>query len=328
MTREQPAVLHVNDCASTAASLIRAGHERGRPWELLPLPDFRRAGEPASALLRRGPGLALWTGRLLRRGRAADVLHIHYGSVGRLARLVRRPYVLHLHGTDIRTQYDEPRWHDVIHRAVVGAGAVFFSTPDLAERTRAVRPDAVHLPVPVDLPALPPWRPDLERPRVVFASRWDVSKGVDVQLRLADGLVRALHGRAEVVGLDWGDRAREAATIGVRLLPRQPRQGYLDLLAGAAVVVGQSAGILAASELEAMAIGAPVAMVFDRQLYAEAPPPVLTGSPDDVVEEVAAVLDDPADVAHRLDGAAWVRARHDPRSWVDPLTEVYRRLAS
>jgi len=131
----------------------------------------------------------------------------------------------------------------------------------------------------------------------------------------------------EVVGLDWGPDAAEAARRGVRLVPRLDHAAYLRLLAGAGAVVGQAAGILSASELEAMGTGAPLVVPVELPLYAASAPPVVGGSVDGAVEAVVELLSGglPHD-PERVRG--WVRDTHGTARGVDTVAAVYRRVVA
>jgi hypothetical protein len=323
-------VLHVNDCAFTAAGLVREASGRGLPWSLMPLAASGRTWSgPVAQVRRAGLGVA-WLSRLAVRASRVDLLHVHFATVYQHSRLVPRRYVLHCHGSDVRTlQYDD-RYTATIRRALSSAAGVFYSTPDLAQHTLWHRPDAVYLPVPIDTAALPGWAPPSGPPQVLFASRWDDSKGLGAQLAIATGIVDATSGTgAEVVGLDWGPAAGAARVAGVRLLPRRDHAGYLRLLASAQVVVGQSSGILAASELEALGIGVPLLMTADHGLYGEAPPPVLdsaTSTPDDVVQAAVEALADPVATAQQQGGPGWVARHHGVAQGVDRVLKLYRSL--
>ena len=323
--------LHVNDCAFTAKHLIAEAHRRGLPWSYLPIAgDGRDWAGPVGQSQRAVLGAA-WLARLAAKATTADLLHVHSGGVVQHTRLVPRRFVVHLHGTDIRTLQYDAQWQATIDRALEGALHVFYSTPDLAEHTLPRRPDATYLPVPIDVASLPAPVPAPGRPLVVFASRWESVKGLEAQLATAQEMVRALHGRARVVGLDWGPAAARAAEVGVELVPRRAHSSYLRLLAGATVVVGQAGGILSASELEAIGIGVPVVLPVPLPLYPsseiESAPPVLGGSPGQAVEAVAAILDGTL----QPDGErarAWVVDHHSPAGGVDRLLGVYDALAA
>jgi hypothetical protein len=326
-----PRVLHVNDCAFTAANLVHEANGRGLPWAMTPLAASGQTWAGPVAKVRRAALGAAWLSRLAARAARVDLLHVHFATVYQHTRLVPRRFVLHCHGSDVRTLQYDPRYTATIHRALARAERVFYSTPDLAEHTLPHRPDAVYLPVPIDTAALPTWAPTTGPPQVLFSSRWDDSKGLAAQLAIAAGLVKATKGTdAEVVGLDWGPAAAAARDVGVRLLPRRDHTEYLRLLATAHVVVGQSSGILAASELEALGIGAPLLMTADHALYGDATPPVLDAAmtgPDDVVQAAALALADPAATAQTQQGPAWVRQRHGVGPAVDRVLELYRTLA-
>jgi hypothetical protein len=316
-------VVHVNDCASTAAQLIGEAARRGMHWDLLPLatPDPPLAG-PAG-LVRKGALGARWLARLALEARSHDLVHVHSAGVLRHARWATRRYVLHCHGTDVRSQQYDPRWSGPIRSGLMMAEAVFYSTPDLAEHVRQHRPDALYLPVPIDTAQLPDWAPRPGRPLVLFASRWGPDKGGGEQLDVAEALVHAVGERADVAGLDWGPLAADAGRRGVALLPRTDRGGFLRLLASAHVVVGQSAGILAASELEALGTGAPVVMPVDLPLYSGTGLPVLGGrGVGAVVDAVDRLLSEPA-VHDPAAGRAFVERVHGVSGALDRVLDTY-----
>lgn len=348
-------VLHVNDAAFTTANLLREAGRRGLPWHYLPIAVSDPAWRGVSGTVRRaGRGLR-WEARLARRAASSDLLHVHVASVVRHTGWVPRPYVLHLHGTDIRTHQYLPEHAGLIRRAVERAAAVLYSTPDLAEHVRW-RPDATLMPVPIDVAALPPWRPD-SRPTVVFASRWESVKGLAVQLAVADA-IRRRSPEVRLLGIDWGSGAAQARAHGVELVPRLSHAAFLDLLATAHVVVGQPTGMLAASELEAVGIGVPVVAPLEPGWYLPvdvAVPPVLGGlavgrshhlpaqdpgrtggstpaigdmeALAEVISEAAlTALADPRATSARLDGPRWLEREHGTARAVDQLVDLYGSL--
>lgn len=320
-----PSVLHVNDAAFTAQRMIAEARRRGDTWHYLrkAAPDQEWRGLTGRA--RRVAIGGLWVVRLRRLARHHDIVHVHSASTLAHSRLGARRYIVHCHGTDVRTaQYDPPRAAS-IRSGLREAEAVFYSTPDLAEHVLPHRPDAIYLPVPIDVDNVEKWSPAQGKPQVVFASRWSPDKDSTTQLALARALVDAIGDRADVVGLDWGQDAAEAAALGVSLVRRGDHRAYLRLLAGARVVVGQSAGILAASELEALATGAPLVVPVSLPLYAATPPPVLGGSVSEAVEAVIGLLDGScphdSEVTRR-----WVRDEHGVERAVDTVSETYRAV--
>ncbi|GAA1440423.1 hypothetical protein [Leifsonia poae] len=328
---EHPRVTHFNDCAFVGRALVGAAARAGLTWKYV----GPEAVRPAAGF-RGGSHLPGELPYILRHERVAltsDVVHVHYAtSVPLLQKpyIPKRPYVLHLHGTDIRRQWKAPETHDLIQRAIDGASAVYYPNLDTAEAATTARPDAVHMPIIVDTGILPAWRPSSESgsPTVLFVSRWDDSKGVENQLAVAHALRAALPQDARLLGLDWGPGAPAAAEAGVELVPRRSHDRFLDLIAGADVAVAQSSGVLATSELEAMAIGPAVLVPVPSIADDGDPAPVLTGTVDEVVEQTMDVLRDPRAASVALGGRAWVEKKHTGDRWVAELERVYRAAAT
>lgn len=320
-----PRVLHLNDCAFVGQNIIAAAARAGYDWRMLsaPWPKLRpgetkpRASAEASALVRR------WTAQF-----RAEVVHVHYGRTARLVYLPfmpPRPYVLHLHGTDIRTLWKDPAHHARIQTAVDRAQHVFYTTRDLEGNATQARADAEYMPVFVDPAALPQWRPGGTGRRVVFASRWDPVKGADEMIRLAARLRAALPPEVELVGLDWGESAQDARAAGVRLVPKMGHREYLGFLAGCDVAIGQTNTVLGVSEIEAMGIGLPLAGMGSHLPGPDGGDvPLLGGSLEDVVEQVVDAVADPRAAADRLGSQDWVAREHTADSYVSRLLEVYR----
>jgi len=315
-------VLYVNDAAFTGQRILQRAARDGRPWRFFPRAVADPAWSGPVGRLRFAARGAAWLARLAVAAGQVDLLHIHSGAMLKHTRLVPKPFVLHLHGTDIRTLQYDPAWRASILWGVRRARAVLYSTPDLAEHILPHRPDAIYLPVPVSLSALPA-RAEVAERRVFFCSRWEEVKGLDQQLRIARALVQALPAGYEVTGLDWGPGAAQARAAGVRLVPRMPHDDYLAFMAGSAAVVGQSAGILSSSELEALGIGVPVYQALGPGYYPDAPP----------VGGGAAAWGNPAAVADALlaDLSAGVSAAEAGREWIARTHETelaYQRLVA
>lgn len=326
---DDPAVLHFNDCASVGQALVTEAGRQGHHWAYAAPDVVRPTRTSAKPWVARAQFLPYVVRRRLLLARA-DVVHVHYATSARLLRergMPRRPYVLHLHGSDIRSQWRDPAFHDEVQRAVDEAAHVYFANLDTTEQARTARGDAEYLPILIDLELLPAWQGSGSgAPRVLFVSRWDDVKGADANIELARELRRALP-TAELLGLEWGAMAGAARDAGVRLLPRVSRPEFLRLLAGADVAVGQARPVLATSELEAMAIGLPTAALGSRLPRPDdgTTPPVMEGDVEDVVGGIRQALTDPPATAARLGGRDWVRARHVATPWVPRLLEVYRR---
>lgn len=326
--------MHFNDCANVGRAIVTEAARQGFAWDYLPPERVRPAAVSANPWAARAQYLPYVVRRWLHL-RRAQVVHVHYATSARLVRergIPTRPYVLHLHGTDIREQWQDPAYHDEIQRAIDGAAHVYYANLDTAEAAVSARQDAEYLPILLDLDLLPTRHEPLPSnpgsgaaARILFVSRWDDVKGADANIELARELTAALPD-AKLLGLDWGPKAGAAAAAGVHLMPRLTRPAFLELIAAATVSVGQARPVLATSELEAMAIGVPTAALGARLPRPDdgSTPPVIEGDLEEVVSGIRQAVLDPSGTAAALGGAAWVRSRHVATPWVPRLLEVYR----
>lgn len=316
--------LHVHDAAGVGKDIITTAHEMGLRWNQIPIPryfNWRWPGPLQHVLVR--SRRAAWDAELAMRSALVDVVHVHTGGLSPHARWFRNPWVLHLHGTDIRTRQYEAAWKEKIQFGLQNANHIVFSTPDLAEHLQTSSQKSSYLPLTVRLEELPPWRP--VRNRVIFASRWDDVKGANEQMEIAESLATQ-DPSLELVGLDWGERAPEAASAGIRLVPRMNQAEYLLWLASGSAVVGQVTRILSLSELQALAIGVPLISSFDQSFY-----PELTklSSNNTVGSHVAAVrkaLDEPTRTARLQNGKRYVLDQHNPVAGLKKLIRIYESI--
>lgn len=327
----EPKVLQFNDCAFVARSMVSAAQRAGLEWDYLP-PELVRpmTAAPNNALLAKVRFVPFVARRMLRL-RQAEIVHVHYGTSVRLIKeraMPQRPYVLTLHGTDIRKQWKDPQFHGEIQRAVDGAAHVFYANTDNQADATSARPDAEFLPSLVDAARLPRWQP-AERPQVMFISRWDDDKGVGRQLSLAGELAKALAGKADLVGLNWGPGAVQAEALGVRLLEKMPQEAYHQQLGRSVVGIGQASNYFSTSEFEALCMGLPVAALGARLPRPDdgTTPPVMEGEISDVVQQVVDAVSDPVAASARLAGRDWALPRYSADNYVSRLQELYRRVA-
>jgi glycosyltransferase involved in cell wall biosynthesis len=313
---DQIRVTQLFDCADVGKTIVKAGVSHGKPWKIIQGPWTRGGTKTAYYRFRLEqaaayPRTQLW--------------HVNMGGRAKWARgMFSRPYVLTLHGTDIRENYWQDQHHAVMKGDIDGAGHVWYMTPDVREKAESVRPDAEYFPIPVEPNELPAWNP-ASRPRVFFPSRWDASKGGDALLKTAADVVAAVGQKdVDIVGLDWGDRAAEAAGLGVTLLPRMPKDRFLLEMASAHVAVGQVAGILATSELEALGIGVPVVVADPVPGYPDDLATVSVARAD-VGQAVLESLQDPRALSRRLDGPSYVRRNHSAEVMLPRLEAGYAK---
>lgn len=316
--------LHVHDAAGVGADLVQTASEMGLSWRQVPIPSYYswRWPGPLQHMLVRGRRFT-WDAELAVRSGYFDVVHVHTGGLAPHARWLRSPWVLHLHGTDIRTRQYEPTWKEKIEFGLQHADRIVFSTPDLGEHLERFWHKTSYLPLTVRSDTLPQWTP--VRGRVIFASRWDDVKGASEQIEIARQL-HASNPLLELLGLNWGQRAFEAAAAGVRLVPRMNQIDYIRWLASGSVVVGQASRILSLSEMQALGIGAPLISSFDQSFY-----PLLRrlNVREDLGSCVAAIqdaLDDPVRAARAQEGQRYIADNHDPRVGVEKLLGIYRSI--
>ncbi len=304
------------DCADVGKNFVRQAKREGLPWNIVQGPWTR--GGSRAAYYRFLLDMAVTYPR-------TELWHVNMGGRAKWARgRFARPYALTLHGTDIRENYWQEQHHAAIKSDIDGAGHVWYATPDNREKAEQARPDAEYMPIPVDMEELPQWAP-ADKPRVFFPSRWDASKGGDAWVQTASDVVDSLKGMdVDIVGLDWGDRAPEVAAMGVQLLPKMPKAEFLLEMARAHVTVGQIAGILATSELEAMGMGIPTIFADQDPGY---PADVATVSVTraEVGDAVRESLEDPVKLSKELDSTGYVQRTHSPAVLLPRLIAGYNK---
>lgn len=299
-------------------------NETGLGWSTTDIPWYYRktwSGPLKHPALRTRP--VLWDGSLALKAMQTDVVHLHTGGLSPHMRWVRRPWILHLHGSDVRSrQYDG--WADRLRFGAEHAAAILYATPDLLPHVRNLNPgsDISYFPIPVRLDRAPRWTPIPNR--VIFSSRWEEVKGGEAQLDVARRL-RSECPKAELLGLDWGQDAEAARAAGVKLVPKMPYSDYKAWLGSAAVVVGQMTSILATSELEALSIGVPLVSSASSEFY---PDLVLLSdqTPIGVARAAARLLANPQKGCRQQAGRKFIEEHHDVKVGVRTLLELYGKV--
>lgn len=329
-------VVHINDVARIGTLLVKQAQQVGLDWQLYDIARTDPNWSARTRLMRKAARGLAWEAGLARRALTADLLDVHGGNVPRHTSWVPKPYVLHLHGSDVRTVRLQPEQGKVIDRAIARAQQVYYTTPDLAECTLPLRADAQLQPIIVDVEAVPFNSQPPAQTKVIFPSRWGPEKGGELQIEVAVALRRALGPDVLFEGLNWGpNAARVARAAQVELRPKMSYQNYLQWLSTATVSVGQSTGIMGVSELEAIATGAPLVMALNPAWYDGTHPsmidvPVQVGIcpkaqwVEGIVEQVRNVLANPC----RVDARAWLQQQHGPAVAVERLQESYLQLGS
>lgn len=332
---DYPRVLHLGDPAHTATLLTLAAHASRRNWRVLQLEKPPQAGSQLTRTLQRAVRGLAWEARLLGAKTMRPRVHLHSAMALPHAGWALGDYALHLHGTDIRSRRYEQQFSQRIFQAVSRAHTVFYSTPDLAEHILDWRPEARLVPVPVRLesPLVPNPLSSLNVTKYVFfVSRFEAVKGGETQIAAAKALRSVLPDSITLVGLDWGDPdlRRQACEAGVRLIPRQSPQVYRQIIRDAAACIGQTAGILSASELESLVENVPLVVPLNPDWYAAdhpslRKPPVLggtslaAGDSDRIAQLVEEAIETPRPITR-----PWVQQYHSPEAAFAEVIRGYR----
>ncbi|MDD7385351.1 MAG: hypothetical protein SPI12_00515 [Actinomycetaceae bacterium] len=327
-------VLHLGNPASTATLLSVAARHTGRSWKVLPLattPHIHMVDPVLQRIARAARG-AIWEAQFAAHKITRPKIHLHSAMATPHVGWALGDYALHLHGTDIRTRLYEESYHQRIVDAVTHARVVFYSTPDLAQHALPIRKDAILAPVPVTMKRTRAKNPlGSGRTYVFFTSRWEDVKGGYTQLEAARALRSLLPAHVELIGLDWGPLAAEAWQVGIQLVPKQPYPSFRALVRDAQLCIGQTAGIMSASELDALAEGTPIVAPLNPQWYAADHPslhnvPVLGGTNLDgrdaegIAHLAAEHLGEPLPAA----ASSWLKANHSPEACLDIVLGGYR----
>lgn len=316
-------VLHIGDISGTSGAVIEIANRKGLDWSLHPVPPGRSSNFAIVGVRRL---LDLLRTRLDRQRH--DILHINYGVSGYYG-WFRKGVVLHLHGTDVRQDLHSAVLGPVVKYSIRSADIVLYSTPDMAADVRAIRPDAVWFPAPLQPAAeseLAPSHPRDGR-RIFFSSRWDDSKGAHEMIQLA-AKIKAVRPELQLSGIDWGRHASKAADSGVRLLPRLGSQDFRQQLADADVIVGQLAfGVLGLSDLEAMVQGRPLVAKFTAAEAYGSEAPIANTSAREPLDLVLDLLEDPVG-ARELGRAArrWALEHHSASASQRRLEQLYEAV--
>ncbi|MEO8468047.1 MAG: glycosyltransferase [Chloroflexota bacterium] len=308
-------VVQIGDVAAVAPALADALRDRA---EVISIPLAQRGSHRGGAIkLLLGPLRVIDAAKVARVARAMhpDIVHVHWVPNGIVGLMVRTPWVLHVHGSDIRDLGLLRR--SPFHVLIRAASRVVYSTPDLARWVLPLRPDADYLPTPIAIRASMPDR-DWD---VLVASRGAASKGSAVAAAAVELLLEQ-DPRLRIAAVDGPDFNARAVR-----LPFVSKAAFVERLARSRVVMGQfRVPALGISELEAMSVARPVVTNVDLTFYKDPPPVVVATSPQAAAVGVRRLLDAPAEAdALGLAGQRWVRAHYSPDSVGSEVLAIYRR---
>lgn len=315
-------ILHLGNVANTGFNMVGAARQSGRNWALREIPAAPSIKSPRAWLSRASDALRYATDVPL-----PDLAHVHYGPNGYYGELKRAPFVLHLHGSDVRVDLHRPLLGDLERRGLEKASAVLVATPDLLPLVSSLRPDVQWLPncLPV---AAARMVPEIQAEQtgdacVFFSARWDDSKG---GLGLVEAAAKLVSDGVTVLGVDWGAYAPQAREVGVRLLPKMSPHQFRNVMQKSSVVVGQfGPPVLSISDLEALASGTPLVAHLTSESVEY--PPAVKSEVGQIQDHVNELLADRS-VARRVaeESMAWVLEERSPENTVSALERVYANV--
>lgn len=314
----------VHDIAGVAkvqAELLRgAGHE----VDMIALAEVGASWQWPAKALAIPVRLSLYAPAISRlRTTEYDVIHIHWLSQGIVGLLSGRPFFAQAHGSDLHVNLGNPLLRRLTRSVLETAKAVFYVTPNLPAYVPAYGNKLRYLPNPIFVEEAAETPPTSVR-RVVIFTRLAEVKGVAKIFPAVD----RLHS-VEVTAIEWGPLATEYAQRyggSVRFVRPVPHDEVRAFLGQFDLVIGQmNQGSLGLSELEAMAAGRPVITGIDWSLYPEDPPPVIAAaSADEIVEAVARLGGDAAELARlSRQGREWVQRVHGYARHLQLLESAY-----
>jgi len=261
-----------------------------------------------------------------------DIVHIHWASYGALGLVSRVPYIVECHGDDVRNRIEHPFFRPLLSAILCRAAAVVCITPDLLPIVRAVRPDVIFLPAPIDTEQFAPPEKIQHHPwTILLFARLDPEKGADIAARGIACFV-ARHPGVRVQLLDWGPlKTRYRRLYGDRFefIPPVAPQEVQRLICSANVVVGQFAlGAIGLSELQAMSCARPVIASFRYPLSYSSPPPLCQAqTPEEVDEHLENLFQSPREASVIGQRArAWIIEHHEKRILAARLENLYQTI--
>lgn len=103
----------------------------------------------------------------------ADIYHCNYGLQNAfLTSILKNLDVLHCHGSEIRWMIDSKKYGWIVKYALRHANTVLYATPDLADKVKYYREDAIYLPTPIDINRFTAKDVYLPKPKALYFKQW------------------------------------------------------------------------------------------------------------------------------------------------------------
>lgn len=325
-------VLHFHDQSEVAKNLVRFGRKLGHSWYRIPrYPEYKNFYQikyfygVSSEIIARG--LA---------GASNAFLHIHGGHLTAMLRRTKLPYVLHIHGSEVRnftktgqTTFD---CNNETARAIEKALFVFYSTPDLKPFVEELRQDSIWLPNLLSEKIFQINKNTSSHKReftfdIFWPHSWSNSKGAFQFMELISQIESRLGRKLKVAGIKFGEYQEMAMRAGFHLFPPASRPVFWRYNNVARLTVGQATGIIAVSDLEAM-VASNAFFPFPLEKYTQETYFQLSGyvGPEDInamLENILIFLESGATSSQDLKSILSV---HDYKYVIPLLADSYSKL--
>jgi len=260
-----------------------------------------------------------------------DVIHIHYALYGGLFGIfLDRPFFLHCHGTDIRSNLQRPVLRLITLLGLKKAKKVFYSTPDLDRPLRKIRPEAVFLPNPINTKRFKPAKKRSgQEIKILIISKLDRTKNVALALKVAKKIKKEFP-RIKFFAFNFGNlakRFRKSDFEGIKLLELIEHRKMPKLINEFNLIIGQlGLGVIGISELEALSCGKTVIANIKKtkKVYEEKIPILHAENEKTLYQKIIWLLKNPSFLEkNSLFSRSFVKKYHSLGIVVDKLVKYY-----
>ena len=232
------------------------------------------------------------------------ILHLHYALHSYMLIGIKKTIYIHVHGSDIRDISNTKILYKIAKSGLKRATKVFYTTPDLYQYLKDIRPDAIYLPNPIKqwfFDANIKQKNEFPKLDILCINKIDKHKGVRVCLNAIDSVWKQIpelkvgifnFGNAMYLSEDFFKKHRENKNL--FLIEKLPYEKMPHLINSAKIILGQmELGVLGCSELEAMASGKAVVSKFEYfNAYPEVPPLANAKNQEEAANKILKLLQD------------------------------------
>jgi|GEM_PF-2349554 len=342
-------ILHLGDMAFVGYNLVKLLRQNGIDADYLAYYDknFANSSEPWMYYFNSLPLEPFNKIKLINQSLSVikryDIIHAH--SIFAVPLLVsKKPFILHLHGTDVRQYAKELSLLGFSIKALIReANQIVVSTPDLLKEVSQYERDAIFLPNPVNFNIFRPCPPKFDLHNgvdfVIFhPSSHGITKNNHILIKSFYNLIKDGY-KAKLIMMEWGDYRLSKELIDKLNISKYifwqkpiPNERMADYYNACDLVVDQFfIGGLCLVSLEAMACAKPTITKFDLHDILcgyPSPPPIKSCTNErEVGLQLVHFLEDNE---HRIrtgrECLSWVKKAHSCENINRILSNIYRDL--